>query len=222
MLIAGIDEAGRGPALGPLVMAIACISKENEDKLIEIGVKDSKLLSLQQREIQLPQIKKVISEFEIVKIEASEIDELRNRQSLNEIEAMKAGALLNSLKVKPDVVYVDAPDVIAHRFGVRIEKYISFPVEIKSEHKADINYPIVSAASIIAKTTRDEEIKKLSAKYGEMGSGYPHDSVTINFINKWTAEKGELPPFARASWDTNKKILDNQFQSKLGEYNISK
>lgn len=222
MLIAGIDEAGRGPALGPLVMAVACISKENENKLIEIGVKDSKLLSLQQREIQLPQIKKVLHEFEIIKIEASEIDELRNRQNLNEIEAMKAGHLLNSLKVKPDVVYVDAPDVIAHKFGARIEKYISFPVEIKSEHKADINYPIVSAASIIAKTTRDNEIKKLSEKYGEMGSGYPHDPVTINFINKWTSEKGELPPFARASWDTNKKILDNQFQSKLGEYDTSK
>ncbi|MFH1239841.1 MAG: ribonuclease HII [Candidatus Diapherotrites archaeon] len=222
MLIAGIDEAGRGPALGPLVMAVACIAKENEEKLIEIGVKDSKLLSLQQREIQLPQIKKVLNEFEIVKIEAAEIDELRNRQSLNEIEAMKAGALLNSLKVKPDVVYVDAPDVIAHRFGARIAKYISFPVEIKSEHKADLNYPIVSAASVIAKTTRDDEIKKLIKKYGEMGSGYPHDPVTINFINKWTEEKGGLPPFARASWDTNKKILDNQFQSKLGEYDTSK
>ena len=218
MIIAGIDEAGRGPALGPLVMAVACISKEHEDKLIEIGVKDSKLLSLQQREIQLPQIKKVLCEFEIIKIGPLEIDELRNRQSLNEIEAMKAGALLNSLKAKPDVVYVDAPDVIAHKFGARIEKYISFPVQIKSEHKADINYPIVSAASIIAKISRDNELKKLSEKYGEMGSGYPHDPVTIKFINKWTVEKGELPPFARASWDTNKKILDNQFQSKLGEY----
>ena len=69
---------------------------------------------------------------------------------------------------------------------------------------------------------RDDEIKKLSKKYGEMGSGYPHDPVTIDFINRWTEKKGALPPFARASWDTNKRILDNQFQSKLGEYDTSK
>lgn len=218
MIIAGIDEAGRGPAIGPLVMAVACISKENEQKLINIGVKDSKLLSAQERERQFPLIKESLSAFEFTKIEAHEIDTLRDRKSLNEIEAMRAGHILNLLSVKPDIVYVDAPDVLAGNFAKRIRKYISFPTIIKSEHKADVRYPIVSAASIIAKVERDFEIKKLSEQYGDVGTGYPHDPKTIEFLNSWLKKKGELPYFARQSWNTNIKILDKKYQKKLGEF----
>ena len=215
MLIAGIDEAGRGPALGPMVLAIATIKKSDEERLFEIGVKDSKLLSPEKRTEQFSQIKKALYEYSTVHVTAKEIDKLRLRKSLNEIEAMKIGYLLNKLKQKPDVVYVDAPDPIASKFADRIWNYITFETRIKSEHKADVKYPVVSAASILAKVERDLEIENLSHKYGKMGSGYPHDPTTIEFIKKWINEKKSLPDFARKSWQTNINLMDSKFQKKL-------
>ena len=159
MLIAGIDEAGRGPVFGPMVLAVASIEKAHEEKLLEFGVKDSKLLTAKQRESQLPEIKKLVNEFLTVKILPQEIDSLRNWKSLNEIEAMRIGALLNALKEKPEIVFIDAPDIKAENFAKRIKKYIDFKTILRSEHKADVNYPIVSAASVIAKIERDEAIQ---------------------------------------------------------------
>ncbi|MBS3063373.1 MAG: ribonuclease HII [Candidatus Diapherotrites archaeon] len=215
MLIAGIDEAGRGPAIGPMVLAVASIEKGDEERLVEMGVTDSKLLSPAKREAFYPQIKALCRETLSTQIAAQEIDELRERQSLNEIEAMRIGWLLNNLHVKPDVVYVDAPDVIQENFGKRIERYCDFSVKIVSEHKADLNYPICGAASVIAKVERDEEIKKLAKTYGEMGSGYPHDEVTIRFIKNWLQQNNKLPDFVRKSWDTNQRLLNERFQKKL-------
>ena len=215
MLIAGIDEAGRGPCIGPLVMAITLIEKENEDQLIELGVKDSKLLSVQERERQLPEIKKIVIEYYSSHASAKQLDELMLKKSLNEIEAMHAAKLINKLKKKPDLVYVDSPDTIMEEFGKRIQKYISSPVKIISEHKADMNYPIVSAASVIAKVERDEEIKKLSKEYGEVGSGYPGDEKTINFLKKYLAKNKCVPKCARTAWQTIKRLDAERFQTKL-------
>ncbi len=217
MLIAGVDEAGRGPALGPMVLAIAVIDKEDEEKLVEMGVTDSKLLSAAKREAFYPQIKALCKETLAVQIQASEIDDLRLHASLNEIEAMRIGWLLNNLKAKPDVVYVDAPDVIQANFGHRIEKYCDFSPKIVSEHKADLNHVICGAASVIAKVERDEEIKKLAAEFGDLGSGYPHDEVTIRFIKNWLQKHDTLPDFVRKSWETNRRLLDERFQKKLFE-----
>ncbi len=217
MLIAGIDEAGRGPCLGPMVLAVTSIEKSNEEKLIELGVKDSKLLSPKERQRQYSEIKKLVKEFFLTKITAEEIDSLRDRKSLNEVEAMRAGFLLNSLKRKPEVIYVDSPDILSENFGKRIKKYISFDAIIKSEHKADVNYPIVSAASVIAKVERDREIEMLSKKYGDIGTGYPGDEDTIKFIKNYLHQFKSLPAIARKSWLTNQRILDERFQKKLFE-----
>ncbi|MDO8646806.1 MAG: ribonuclease HII [Candidatus Diapherotrites archaeon] len=215
MLIAGIDEAGRGPCVGPMVMAVAVIEKERESLLSEIGVADSKLLSPAERESQFPKIKKSLSEFATVHILPEEIDSLRDHKSLNEIEAMRAAELLNCLKNKPQLVYVDSPDVLQENFGLRIKKYLSFDVAIKSEHKADVNYPIVSAASILAKVERDAAIKVLEKTFGKIGSGYPHDPDTIAFIEKYLLEHNKLPSIARKSWDTSQRMLNARFQTKL-------
>ena len=218
MLIAGIDEAGRGPALGPMVLAVACIEKKDEDVLLEIGVKDSKLLQEPERKRQAGLLKKALHEYGTVQIMPHEIDKLRDRKSLNEIEAMRIGLLLNRMKEKPAVIYVDAPDPLAKSFETRIRRYINFDAVIRSEHKADINYPIVSAASIIAKVERDAELKKLSKQYGELGSGYPHDPVTIAFMRKWVEKNKSLPVFARHSWETSKAMLNKKLQKQLGEF----
>ena len=217
MLIAGIDEAGRGPCLGPLVMAITVIEKEDEEKLIELGVKDSKITPIKVREDQYEKIKKIVSEEATSHIEAEELDELMKRKSLNEIEAMHAAKLLNGLEPKPDVVYVDSPDVVMEEFANRIRKYIAFKTKIISEHKADANYPIVSAASILAKVERDAAIKKLSVEFGEIGSGYSHDAVTIKFLKKYFLKHNTFPVFARKSWQTIKVMQEERFQKKLFE-----
>ncbi|MFA4907558.1 MAG: ribonuclease HII [archaeon] len=220
MLVAGIDEAGRGPCLGPMVLSIAMLAKKDEQKLLDIGVRDSKQLAPAERERQYVLLKRALLEFGSANIPAEEIDSLRDRKSLNEIEAMRIGQLLNSLKQKPDVVYVDSPDIIEKSFAKRIRNYISFNPIIYSEHKADVNYPIVSAASIIAKVERDSAITELSQKYGFMGSGYPHDEDTISFIRKWLDENNCLPHFVRKSWLTNQRLLDEKFQSSLSGFGV--
>ncbi|MEK6957562.1 MAG: ribonuclease HII [archaeon] len=215
MLIAGIDEAGRGPCLGPMVMAVALIKKDDEEKLVGLGVNDSKLLSAKERERQFPEIKKILLENECIHISPKEIDEYRLHKSLNELEAMHAARLLNALKQKPDVVYVDSPDIVMEEFAKRIRKYISFKTKIISEHKADLNYPIVSAASIIAKVERDGAIKKLALEFGEIGSGYPGDEVTIRFLKNYLLQHSVMPKFARQSWQTISAMENERLQKKL-------
>lgn len=215
MLISGIDEAGRGPCLGPLVMAVASIQKENETELIQIGVKDSKMLSVEQRNFQFPKITQTVLEFATCHIEPKELDMLMDWKSLNEIEAMKAGFLLNNLRQKPDIVFIDSPDLIEANFAKRIQKYLTFDTILKTEHKADVNYPVVSAASIIAKVERDAAIEKIAGEYGSVGSGYSHDPATRAFLLNFVKQNKQLPPFCRKSWDTSRQMLDTQMQQKL-------
>ncbi|MFH1588897.1 MAG: ribonuclease HII [Candidatus Diapherotrites archaeon] len=215
MIIAGIDEAGRGPVIGPMVMAIAVIEKEKEQELIDLGVKDSKLLTEQKRNELIDKIKEKTLEWNEVKIFPKEMDEYLLRKSLNELEAMKAAQLINSLKKKPDLVLIDSCDLVQARFGERISKYLNKKIKIVSEHKADLNYPIVGAASIIAKVERDAEIKKLSKKFGDIGSGYSHDEKTISFIEKYLKENDCLPECARKSWNTSERLENERFQKKL-------
>ncbi len=215
MIIAGIDEAGRGPCIGPMVMGVATIMLGSEHVLKRIGVKDSKLLSPAERLRQETELKKELLEQSVSIIEPGEIDSLRDRKSLNEIEAMRAAELLNSLVQKPELVYIDSPDILQGNFAKRMKKYLSFETALKSEHRADSAYPIVSAASIIAKTERDRRIEFLSREYGAIGSGYPHDPLTISFLQKWLAENNSLPPIARKTWDTSQRMMAERFQTRL-------
>ncbi|MBN2127379.1 MAG: ribonuclease HII [Candidatus Diapherotrites archaeon] len=216
MIIAGIDEAGRGPVLGPMVMAIALINKENEETLKQLGVKDSKLLTESKRNELIKPLKENLLEFNSVKVHAKEIDEFLARKSLNELEAMHAAKLINSLKELPDLVLVDSPDIIESNFEKRIQKYLNKKIKVISKHKADLNYLIVGAASIIAKVERDTEIKKLSKKFEcDLGTGYPHDEKTISFIEKYLKENNCLPECARKSWNTSERLITERFQKKL-------
>lgn len=218
MLIAGVDEAGRGPAIGPMVLAVAVIPSEKEDILHELGARDSKLIPEPERERLYPLMKEHLSHHATYHLSASEMDALMEHDSLNEIEAMKIGALLNELPVKPDLVYVDSPDPLASNFARRIENYLSYKPKIVAEHKADVNYPIVSAASILAKVERDEVIKSLQKQYdsfGDIGSGYSHDERTISFLKNYLQLHQKLPDCARQKWGTNVRLMDARYQTKL-------
>jgi ribonuclease HII len=207
MLVAGVDDAGRGSVIGPLVIAGVLISKEELPKLIQLGVKDSKLLSPHRRETLEPEIKRVVQMYSAVKISPKEIDEVVEKgiklHKLNRLEAQVMAKVLETLK--PDVAYVDASDVLEERFKQHILECLPFKIEVISEHKADRKYPIVSAASIIAKVERDREIAELASRYGDFGSGYPSDPRTISFLQQCLEKQGEYPNFVRRSWKPAKK-----------------
>ncbi|MCX8189906.1 MAG: ribonuclease HII [Candidatus Diapherotrites archaeon] len=218
IFVAGIDEAGRGPVLGPLVICGALASKEQEEQLIELGVRDSKELSPKKRSSMFSKIKNIVQDYAIVKISAAELNNLMPTKSLNEIEAFKAAQIIEQLRPRPEIVIVDAPDVIQENYGKRIQKYLSYRPLIKSEHFADSKYAVVSAASILAKVERDAEISEYVNKYGDIGSGYWHDPATKKFIEKYVEENGKLPPFARSLWDPAIKTLESKLQKRITDF----
>ncbi len=213
-IICGIDEAGRGPVIGPLILCGVCFEESQLPFLKKIGVRDSKKLSPKRRKELAKTIKDNCLSFEIIKVSAKEIDKREtDKITLNRLEELKMADIIN--KLKPDVIYIDAADVIEERFGKSIERSLDYhPNKIISKHRADDIFPIVSAASIIAKDTRDDVIDKFKAKYGDIGSGYPSDKRTTDFLRNWIKKNKNFPPFVRISWETTKKILDQEVKNK--------
>jgi len=218
MLIAGIDEAGRGCIIGPLVIAGVLIKEENLPLLTQIGVKDSKLLSPKKRQTLATQITQ-IAEYHIIKLTPKQIDQAvnskRKHHKLNRLEAQTMTQIINTLK--PDKTYVDAADVNEERFKQHIQEGLTTKTKITSKHKADKIYPIVSAASIIAKVERDKEIAALKDKYGDFGSGYLTDQKTIHFLKQWLQTHAEHADCVRKSWKPAKQAKNEKgaVQKKL-------
>jgi ribonuclease HII len=218
-MISGIDEAGKGPVLGPMCVAGVLLQEGKLDALSQIGVKDSKQLTAKRREALAVEIKALAHEYYILEVSPFQIDELRKIMTMNEIMVACYAKVLEELK--PHHAFVDAADVIAYRFGENIKKKYAGEIEITSEHNADEKYPIVSAASILAKVKRDALIKTLEENVGvEIGSGYPADPKTIRFLEAWIQEHGSLPDFARSSWETARRLLENfnKNQKALTDY----
>jgi ribonuclease HII len=207
LIVAGVDEAGRGSIIGPLVVAGVAIEEERIPLLIEIGVKDSKMLSPGKRRTLRTQIVKM-SKISIVKLPPREIDHYvttgKRLRKLNFLEAQTFGRILNHLGA--DRAVVDAADINPKRFAETILQTLDRRIPIRSEHKADRSDPVVSAASIIAKTERDKEIIRLSHSQGFAGSGYPSDPRTVSFLKDWLRTNGRYPAFSRRSWKTWERI----------------
>lgn len=217
MLIAGIDDAGRGSVIGPLVIAGILIDNGMMQQLKDLGVRDSKLLSPKRREELAEKIKKIVLKWTVVKLSPAEIDKVveanRKLHKLNRLEAQAMAKVIEELR--PEVAYVDASDIVEERFKQQISEYLTFNVNIISEHKADRKYPVVSAASIIAKVERDMEIKKLHAIYGDFGCGYPSDPKTMSFLSRIIRELGEYPDFVRKSWKPAKRLKSEKASRQL-------
>lgn len=217
MLVAGVDDAGRGSVIGPLVIAGVMFESEKLPLLERLGVRDSKLLSPNRREHLASEIKKLADKWVLVKLSPAEIDRVvelgRKLHKLNRLEAQAMANVIEELK--PDIVYVDASDVLEDRFRQHIQECLSLQVKIVSEHKADRKYPVVSAASIIAKVERDLEIEKLKAIYGDFGCGYPSDPKTRSFLSHCIRNLGNWPDFVRKSWRTVKSLKGEEKQTKL-------
>lgn len=219
--IAGIDEAGRGPMIGPMVICGILVDSDRLHELVEIGAKDSKILAHKRRLILKEKIEKVASEIVIRTVSAADIDRLRKQTTLNEIEVTEFAFIAKTLK--PRELYLDAADVIAERFGIKIGKLSGLASKgavIVSEHKADSKYPIVSAASIIAKVERDRTIETFHNEYGDFGSGYPNDPKTVQFVRNLVRNGEKLPSIIRKSWKSVARIIDEEStdQTKLDTF----
>jgi len=212
-MICGVDEAGKGSVLGPLV--IAAVAALSEDDFAEIPVKDSKLLPAKERERLAILIKKQCR-VTTVKIDAREIDAIRAEMTLNSCVARAHAKAINRLA--PAVAYVDACDVNPFRYAEMVRSSLKRDCEIVSEHHADNTYKVVSAASIIAKVTRDREIHRLAKTYGAIGSGYPSDPATVRFLDSYIDEHRHPPPIARKSWKTVTAMIGRKEQSNLAQF----
>jgi ribonuclease HII len=219
MLVCGVDDAGRGSVIGPLVIAGITVDNKEMDKLVSLGVKDSKLLSPARRSKLAPEIVKVAMNHHVVRLSPAEIDKVVETGSrlhrLNRLEAHAMAEVITFLR--PDIAYVDASDVLPGRYGEHVAEKVPFEVKIVSEHKADLNYPVVSAASIIAKVERDKAVAELTEIHGNLGSGYLSDSETVRFLESWVRTHRSYPEFVRRSWAPAKKIEISQsiFQKRL-------
>jgi len=215
-LILGIDDAGRGPVLGPMILAGVLIEEKENSTLKKWGTKDSKLLTPKTRK----KIKeRIINQFKyhIEQTEPIEIDESNN---LNYLEAIKAAKIINKLTEdsnKPVKVIIDCPSVNIRSWTKDVQKLINNPknIQLSCEHKADLNHPSVSAASIVAKERREDEIYRLKRKFNiNFGSGYPSDPTTKEFITE-NFNNQKYKSLIRFSWKTVKKLFEEVNQEKL-------
>jgi ribonuclease HII len=216
MLVAGVDEAGRGPCFGPMTLSIVVLEKDVEEELREDGVKDSKdILPAKREKLEKIILEKAIENI-VVELNPIEINDLMTKNSLNEIEAMQIGNMINKLKTKPEIIYIDSPDTNPKKFEGRIEKYLTNKnVNLRAEHKADSKYIAAGAASVLAKVARDRAIKKLCIEFGDFGSGYPADPKTKLFLAKYVEKNKRLPPFSRIFWKTCENALNKIGQQKI-------
>ena len=217
MDILGIDEAGRGPVIGPLVVAGVLIKKSDERFLKNLGVRDSKLLSPEKREILEGEIKKRAKNVRVVIIPARQIDEYMKKMSLNQIEM---DAMINIINTVGDVdkTIIDLPST-SKTFVPDLESKLTAKTKITAEYKADVNYISVGAASIIAKVERDRQVRALEKEYGlELGSGYPSDPATKRYMESLIRSRDTLPDYVRSSWKTTKEILEKKTQKTLATF----
>ena len=205
MQICGVDEAGRGSMLGPLVVAGITISRSKINLLKKLGVRDSKKLSPVARERLYKKIIEVVDDYHVIRISPRIIDKSVSNHSLNHLEAKYMAKVIS--KLSPSTAFVDSCDVNSKRFGKEISKLTS-NTKIRSYHHADSKFITVSAASILAKVSRDRAITRLSKKY-DIGSGYPSDPKTKVFVKK-SIRRNQNLTFLRKSWKPVKILMEKR------------
>ncbi len=212
----GIDEAGRGCVLGPMVFGACLVREEDEQHLRELGTRDSKRLSSKKRRALRLVLEETVLEWRTVSVTATAID----NRSINELGKEAIVDLVVALQ--PDVVVVDAPvpprgiPAYAHDLHERLARRGAAAVRIVAENKADDNHPCCSAASIFAKTTRDLELQALAEQSGsDLGSGYPGDPRTVAFLQQTWQEQQRFPPWVRTKWETVRRIVAESSQGRL-------
>ena len=217
VIVGGVDEAGRGSIIGPLVVAGISFRKSAISELRKIGVKDSKALTSKSRISLYAQLKEMANSICIYKINCNVIDDNVYLKRLNKLEAKMMAHVINNLHA--DEVYVDSCDVNPDRYGHCIRSYLpAVNQKLRSMHHADRINTVVSAASIVAKIARDEAIENIRKTHSNIGSGYPSDNKTMGFIREWIFKHKYPPSFARKSWRPLRQMLEQIDQYQLDQY----
>jgi len=207
----GVDEAGKGPVLGSMfAAAVVC----DPDDLPE-GVRDSKRLTPARRE-DLDERIRAVADVGVAEIAVERIDDPET--DMNALTVAAQAEALDAVAADGLAGTVDAGGVDEARFGRRVAAGVDADVELVAEHGADDAYPLVSAASVVAKVARDAHVDALAEAYGAVGSGYPSDPATRDFLREYVREHGELPACARASWATSRDVLAAADQSSLADF----
>ena len=206
----------KGPVIGPLIIVGAMLEEGNLHKLEKLEVKDSKLLT-HEKIFELEKKLKKILKYHLIKIYPGEIDDVIDNQeemNLNWLEAHKSAEIIN--KLNPEKSILDCPSPNTSRYKEYVGKLVeNKDIEIISENKADFNFVIVSAASILAKAQREREMAKIKKKYGDTGAGYTSDPKTQEFLkNNWN----KCPEIFRRSWASWKKYSDEANNKKLTDF----
>jgi len=203
MLICGIDEAGKGSVFGNL-----CIGCYVIDSDTEFNAKDSKKLSKKRREQYYNDLVEKAVEISIYELTADDLNTMHAQgMTLIDMEIWAIVQLLNQLQNKPHQVFLDSCDVNHQRFGRAVSDQLIFETEVHSAHKADSLFKVVSAASIVAKTFRENNVQDLHDKYGDhIGSGYPCDKKSIAWLSEYYASHHVFPPETRLFWKTIESI----------------
>ena len=206
-MILGIDEAGRGPVIGPLVIAAVLVEEGQLQRLEELGVRDSKRIPRPQRTALAAEIRKFCQVL-CKKIPPAALD----RASLTEVELRAIAELIAASIPSPEVVQLDAPvppraiPRYAEELRARLPRRLH-SVKLQLENRADERYLTVSAASIVAKVERDEAILRLHERYGDFGWGYPTEQKVREFLERWYREHGSFPACVRRKWRTAQRLL---------------
>ncbi|KTG08945.1 ribonuclease HII [Haloprofundus marisrubri] len=212
----GADEAGKGPVLGPMVAAAV----RAPETALPDGLDDSKRLSPSKRESLADHLRghSAVS-VGVAVVTPERIDDPET--DMNGLTVAAQAEALSAVAEDGDVAVVDAGDVDEARFGRRVRTAVESEgreIEVQSEHRADEAHPVVSAASVVAKVERDAHVERLTAEYGDVGSGYPSDPTTRTFLREYVRDHGVLPDCARASWQTCADVLAAAEQSALSEF----
>jgi len=221
----GTDEAGKGPVLGSMFAAAVVADPEQ----LPTDVADSKTLTAPRREGLAASIREQAVATAVVEVPVTRIDDPDT--DMNGLTVAAHADALTDVTAGPVdeggegdgrnnglTVYLDAADTNAVRFERRVENRLDSPPELRAEHRADESYPVVSAASILAKVSRDAHVADLAAEYGDVGSGYPGDPTTREFLRRFVGEHGRLPNCARVSWQTSQDVLAERGQAALSEF----
>jgi len=213
----GVDEAGKGPVLGS--MFAACVRAPVDTLPDEVA--DSKQLSPDRRQALAARIREQADAVAVAEIPVARIDD--SETDMNELTVEAHAEALAEVAQDGLPGHLDACDTNAVRFERRVDSRVDADFELRAEHGADERYPIVSAASIVAKVRRDAHVDDLAAEYrdagyGDLGSGYPSDSTTREFLHSFVDAEEELPPCARRSWQTSQDILAALDQSSFVDF----
>lgn len=201
----GIDEAGRGSLLGPLVVGAYLVRSDRLEEIVAAGAQDSKALTPARRVATLRRLQ-ALGRCTTIALTPTQVDRAVLGGALNRLEAEAFARLIRMLR--PTRAFVDACDPVAARFGRTVAGLAGGTVPVDSRHHADRDVPVVGAASIVAKVARDRAIARLSRRLAtDVGSGYPSDPATVRFAREALNRPGPRLPWLRQSWRTTERLI---------------